>query len=328
MGLRLPGSPSKHLAARIRAAAHRIASTSDIDRPEAEAIAWAVLDRPADPTVAGVLDCWGDLPFLPGSPKLVRQDPDQAMNFVWDALARGAAARDRGIPPIPVFSMAKSGSAFLASVLQHGLDIPAGVVAVANHIPFGPWLRFGLSYPMSIHAHTRPSPRLLRMLAQTGVRRVAVQLRDPRQQFLSLAHHLRKDSAPQCEPWKALAAKHGFAAMLDALIEDEGPRLAAWISGWRAAERSGQIELGLFKYEVMAADPESHILGVAEHFRTPMQALGPLQAAVGEMDKLRRLGGLNHRKGDIDEWRESLTSGQVDRIAVFCAEPFKGLYDL
>lgn len=328
MGLPIPAPPSKHLAARIRAAAHRIASISDVDRPDAEAIAWAVLDRPADSTVADVLDRWGDLPVLPGSAKLVSQDPDEAMNFVWDAFARGAAARDRGLPPIPVFSMAKSGSAFLASVLQHGLDVPAGVVAVGHHIPFGPWLRFALSCPMSIHAHTSVSPRLLGLLAQAGVRRVALQLRDPRQHFLSLAHHLRKDSAPQCEPWKAMAAKSGFTAMLDALIEDEGPRLAAWISGWRAAEQEGQVELGLFKYEAMAADPESHVLRVAEYFRTPREALGALRSAVGEMDKLRRQGGLNHRKGDNEEWREVLTRGQLDRITAFCAEPFAGLYDL
>ncbi|NIR61084.1 MAG: hypothetical protein GWO02_17070, partial [Gammaproteobacteria bacterium] len=69
---------------------------------------------------------------IPGFPFLGQRGGDKHYFFLTDALRRAIDAGERGVAPIPVIAMPKTGSAFITTVLARVLDVPVGVASLQH----------------------------------------------------------------------------------------------------------------------------------------------------------------------------------------------------
>ena len=102
------------------------------------------------------------------------------------------------------------------------------------------------------HEHFRASDQNLAALARAGVTKIAVQVRDPRQAFLSFIHHLaRHKHSPTVGDLLDIdfdaAAAESLQVIYVAMID--------WIQAWVAiSERPNALELHFLRYDAFVAD--------------------------------------------------------------------------
>lgn len=305
----------------------RLAAASDLPSELIAEFTRRVLQRVPGQTASKILDKMNVLPSGPGSAYLDVEAPVALLEFMEDAWSRGRTARDRGDPIMPMFSMSKSGSSYSAAFTARLLDIPAGVVSVDHAVGFPAWLRFAAQFPIALHDHTILSVANLRLLRDLGVQRIGLQVRDPRQCLLSLAHHDMASPIDTVPGSSDLLRAKGFEAYFDLIIESFAAEYAAWAATWkRRAARAG-VEIRFFKHEVMAAKPRDFFGDMLDFFGATDATRSRMSAAMTGVEDSRKGGDLNFRSGKTDEWRTVLTPAQVRRITEICEDSFSGIYE-
>jgi hypothetical protein len=282
---------------------------------------WVPVDRVLERIDA--LDC------VPGPHADLNFDTDYFASLA-DAAWRCRAARDRCVPPIPIFAMPKSGSVFVNRVLCELFDLPDGIASVEHAVGLRPWISFLGRFPISLHDHMWPSAKNLDLLQAAGVRQVGIQIRDPRQLIISRIHHALKYGDYGCDQLVGLYQEAGVDAVLQYVIDTELARHAEWLRLWRAA-RSRNIRIVILKYEDFIKDKVGFFLHMFEQFgiadRT-LPDLRNLQATIDALDEVaKRDGAYNYRNGAVDEWRDVLSAAQQKRAEDAVSGRFDGLYD-
>jgi hypothetical protein len=195
------------------------------------------------------------------------------------------------------------------------MDVPACTMSFQHTVRVMPWVRFAARHPGVLHDHFLPLGENVQAVRDAGISRLVLQVRDPRQVVLSLAHHAlaHPDAA---DPALRDALARDLSGALDGAIDHWAPLLANWVDGWvRAAEASG-IELRLTRFEDMAADPVCFVSELLDFWRAPSAAHDRLPGVLGRMQSLREGGIPNFRSGRTDEWTNVLSPAQVRRLAL------------
>ena len=320
------GAQVSHQSLKTRLYGAQIAAVSDLPREVAHEFCARILARAPGDTVDRVLIDLACVPLAPGPAYLHRDSPEQLLEFLIDAWSRGRTARDLGYPVTPIFSMSKSGSSFSAAFVSRTWDVPAGVTSVCHAVSFPPWLQFAATWPLALHDHAILSRADLAKLRALGLRRLALQIRDPRQCLLSLAHHALNTPNITMEWAGEFMRRSGFEAYIDAAIERYAPEYAEWLGEWRIRAAEEGFDLHFLRYEEMARNPRDFFSGLLSVAGAPGRLHDRLDMGLAGVEASRLGGDLNYRNGKSDEWRTVLTPGQIDRISVHCADAFRGLY--
>jgi hypothetical protein len=266
---------------------------------------------------------------LPGPDYLVHGLPAGGFNTTWfcnflaDAATRGRAARDRGVPSMPVFAYGKTGSSWLTGALSELMDVPRGVISLNYHAAVRAWVSFLAQYPFALHDHLWPTESALRFLVQHGITRVAVHVRDPRQVLLSLVHHnIAANNGPPSDD-----GEHEFHSMIDNVIDQSAPHYRDWFTGWQHMTRKFGVDLMITSYEMMIANGPWFFRQMLDYFRADRS----MYERVDKLTLLRQApqqGEYMFRNGTPDEWRQVFTRAQEARIQVLCAGAFTTLYGI
>ncbi len=246
-------------------------------------------------------------------------------NDLWSSPRHAAlalAARQRGVPGIVVASLPKSGTRFIANTLCVGLSAPQTFVIPRffNTNIIARKLKQVMTGGLIAVDHLRPTARTIAALREAGVRRLVVNIRDPRQAALSLLQFLIDKAAEipsmtQTErDWireSGTTAGAGFLNQYRMQVETQ----AAWIADWVELQRSLiDVAIDFTTFEAMRADTGAFMDALLDRLGVPSARF---DSSVRDLP----LAGLaeHFRRGETEEWRRIVPADQHQ--ALFHALP-------
>jgi hypothetical protein len=160
--------------------------------------------------------------------------------------------------------------------------------------------------------HIAPTAHNLATLARSGIDRVIVHHRDPRQATLSWTHFARDDVNQRLMAplWRkivppAQVLNQDLGAQIDWCIENYLPLLVRFLADWRAADADPErpISALFMSFETFRVEPARYFDRVLEFYGVPRERFAAdAEAAVVHL-----------RKGQIDEWRGVFSAAQRRR---------------
>jgi hypothetical protein len=229
--------------------------------------------------------------------------------------ARRAGGSARGIPTMLITTLPKSASESIWNKLAEGLGLgqcylSLGLFPDCTLIPAR--VRRASGGGLIVKEHVAPTTHNLDTLTASGLNRVIVHHRDPRQATLSWAHFARDDinqrlMAPlwrKIVPPSAVLARD-LAAILDWCIEHYLPLLIAFLRDWQAVERERRLGMSVMflSFEQFRTNPNAYFDRVLGFYGIAKD----LFAAAAEAETVHL------RKGQVDEWRGVFSAAQQQR---------------
>lgn len=217
-----------------------------------------------------------------------------------------ARALDYGLPGVVIAAQGKSGSVAISQILSHGFALPNVAYALTVDRVVGPWARDLARGGGCQTTHLVGSEINVRLLAEAGIQRVFVHLRDPRAQIVSLLHHFSRygtDNPEYDARWNQLS----FDERLDFCIASFLGEQVDWIRRWLSAR--DRLPIHLTTYESFVADREAFMEDM-------LAAYGGDTRHFDRDAALRREDGIDYhfRQGTADGWRKELKGAQIARI--------------
>lgn len=246
-------------------------------------------------------------PRLPINP--IRATPE-------DFEQRLSSARARGLPGILLNSLPKSASESIWNKLAEGLGMAQGHVSLGLFpdcclFPH----RVGLLAQGGLIAkeHIPATPHNLDSLAACGIRKLVLNLRDPRQASLSWAHFVKSDVSMRllAPIWRKIVPPRqvldsDFPLLLDWVIERYLPLSLTWIAGWTEEMARGDaatVRVHAARFETFREDPVTYFSELLDFLEIERAAFS--LTATAETVHLRR--------GATDEWRSVFSPAQAER---------------
>lgn len=229
---------------------------------------------------------------------------------------RLAGSRAQGLPGILLNTLPKSASESIWNRLAEGLAMAQGHVSLGLFpdcclMPH----RVGIlgEGGMIAKEHIPASPHNLKVLTDAGLKKVVLNLRDPRQAALSWAHFVRNDVSMRLMApiWRKIVPpreilESDFSALLDWVIARYLPLAIRWIADWTrhaGSAETANVQVYPARFERFRGDPEGYLRGVLDFLEIEPDRFA--MSAKAETIHLRR--------GAVEEWREVLTAGQRER---------------
>ena len=227
---------------------------------------------------------------------------------------REAAIRSR-LPLIVVTTLPKSASESIWNHLAEGLQgaqchLSVGLFPDCCLIPSR--VDFGAPGGIVAKEHITATDHNLATLAEFGINRIVVNLRDPRQVVLSWVHFVREDISQRllAPIWRKIVPPsrifdEPLETQIDWALDSFLPLLIDFARGWVEADRNPQrsINVLFLTFEQFRADPVSYANKVVDFYDLPRERFA--HAAEFEVVHLR--------KGMTDEWRSIFTPEQQAR---------------
>lgn len=229
--------------------------------------------------------------------------------------ARRERAEAAGLPPILMTAMPKSASESLWNMLGETLGL------AQSHVTIGLFPQCCL-VPYRLHdlsaggviakEHFGPDEHNVAMLADAGIDRVLVHLRDPRQALLSWAHFVRDDVGRRmlAPIWRKIVPpahvlNRDLHQVIDWCLEHYFPLLVDFAEGWYRWERSSHAGLRVrcLTFERFITDREQYLTDVMNFY-----GLEPDHPIPNKETSI-----VHWRRGQIDEWRTVFTAAQCRR---------------
>jgi hypothetical protein len=224
------------------------------------------------------------------------------------------------IPSIVMTSFPRSASAFIINFSSAHLKVPVGRMSIGMFpdmeiVPI--WAERLAQGGMINHEHFPPSSSNLAALKAARISKLAVHVRDPRQQLISWVHH-RTNEIPRGVPQQATAKEISFVELsfeekIDWMIETHFPKLIEWVVQWiDAAEREKDwLEIRFTTYEEFVADKTRFVEELWAFFGIGVDP-GILESNINKVEKEAKMGAKwsNFRQGTVDEWRKVATVEQ------------------
>ena len=216
---------------------------------------------------------------------------------------------ERGVPPLLISAMQKSGSVFVVYTLARILGVPgcsvgkhADVDDPAEHLMPVCLRTFAWGGAIT-HDHFRPTAHNLKTIREAGIGRVLVQMRDPRSAFVSLCHHY---ASMKYHPWKTMPVTFDEAREIAVdSFHQRFPLLLGHLDTWLTARASNSgIEIKFLWYEDLVQDYVGTFQDLLAFFGL-QDHCGRVAAEVGGYRP--EFGAYNFRKGETREWETFLT---------------------
>jgi hypothetical protein len=193
-------------------------------------------------------------------------------------LRRIQPPRPANFPPVMLVSLPKSGSVYLQTALRRTLRVP--MVKFDAGGTFDSSLRI---FPLKEFArgnaltrlHMPPRPYLVQAIADSGVSRMLVLIRDPREAIHSWARHVDRNLAQRGLGGALIdvetALPPDFAAWserrrLEWQIEHMLPRFCDWLQGWADIAESAPIKIGFVDFADMPQNERAFLGKVLKFF--------------------------------------------------------------
>lgn len=230
---------------------------------------------------------------------------------------RQANARKRGVPPIVLIAMQKSASEYIRENLMTVLDVPEIAVSIGT-IPDDRAVPSALNQLALGGALCRShmSGNNAAAIAEAGLQRLLLHVRDPRQVTVSWAHMMARISdhefcysAHMYDPPVANEYRHWPSdKQLAWAVEHYLPGQLTWLNGWvEAQDRGLGIQICVSTFEEFRRDQIAFFDNLVGYFDLP----GVDASAFGvKNDASMR----NFRRGEVGEWEELLTAEQKQSI--------------
>jgi hypothetical protein len=247
----------------------------------------------------------------------------------------------RGIPPLMLNTQFKSGSMFLSRRLASAVSVPHCYISrtpIEDRI-VPEWLTLFAAGGALCQEHLPPDPETIALLAGSGIGRMLVHVRDPRQSMISALHHYAKGIGTTRTDGFVMKAElppgyadWPFAERAEHYIETRLADQVRWIADWAAAADESAngganggidgLEILLTEYTALRNDPDGLFAALVDFFRIPRD-----QVIWDRLEGAPKKGKLHYRKGDVDEWRRVLTPDQARRASALIPDALKTRFD-
>jgi hypothetical protein len=158
-------------------------------------------------------------------------------------------------------------------------------------IAFGPWLQAFFRGGAISHEHYAATTDNVQNLVQAGVKRVFVQVRDPRAAAYSLEMMGRKFDVNMFDP------NNNFVLAVRMNAE--------WIETWIKCRNETQVEVEFLNYSLVVGDTKAAIKRVLTPYGLAERA--------NQIEPLLQREPPNFAIGDDDAWREQFSSRVVEQ---------------
>ena len=236
-----------------------------------------------------------------------------------DFLQKQEEAIAANLPCILLNTMAKSGSVYIHRRLLSGLGLPFTRIAVGTIMQeqvVPSWAEQVSRGGALTQQHLDASGSNLSALKASGIKKVVVHVRDPRQAVVSLAHHFRLGYQEQELHWQKLSMSPycpeydilSFERQLEWTFDHYYPRYVQWTEDWAraATDRSHGLEILLVTYEEFRADENAYFRRLLEFLDISPEAF------LQQPNASRKTVAFHYRKGMVDEWRQVCTNEQQE----------------
>ena len=233
-----------------------------------------------------------------------------------DFAQRQSGARARGLPGILLNSLPKSASESIWNKLAEGLGMAQGHVSLGlfpDCCLFPHRVRLLAEGGLIAKEHIPATPHNLDSLAACDIRKLVLNLRDPRQASLSWAHFVKNDVSMRllAPIWRKIVPPRqvldsDFPVLLDWVIERYLPLSLTWIAGWTEEMTRGDaatVRVHAARFETFREDPATYFSELLDFLEIERTAFTLTAAA--ETVHLRR--------GATDEWRSVFSPAQAER---------------
>lgn len=228
---------------------------------------------------------------------------------------RRQAAIGRGLPLIIISTMPKSASESIWNKLAESLEmaqcyLSLGLFPDCCLIPAR--VDQAAAGGIIVKEHIGPSRHNLAALERTGVDRLIVHHRDPRQATLSWVHFARDDINQRLMAplWRKIVPPAevldgDLSRQIDWCIDAYMPQLVEFLQDWRRVDADSGIPLSVLfmSFEIFRTEPAQYFEKVLDFYDIPRERF----AAEAEA-KVVHL-----RKGQLDEWRDVFSEAQRQR---------------
>ena len=227
-------------------------------------------------------------------------------------------AVERGLPSVLLVTQGKSASVTVGSIFSTGFSLPTVLYALSNLRVVSPWLQDYLNGGACYVTHLFPSPRNIELLVAGGARSIIVHVRDPRQGMVAMAAH-RRQYAHLVLPSQRESAIGGPAETIAAVIRDSLARRIAWIDGWVRAR--AKLTVHFTTFEAFVRDRDGFLDRMLSLYGGDTRFFDR-KSAFAEQPGV----DYHRRRGSIDEWKEVLTSQQIEHVNGFIPAEFWNLF--
>jgi len=224
-------------------------------------------------------------------------------------------ARAAKAPSILMTTMPKSASESLWNILAAGLDFGQCHMSIGlfpNCCLVSSRLSELARGGIVAKEHFGPNPANLAMLADAGIDKLLVHLRDPRQALLSWAHFVKNDvSMRMLAPiWRRIVPPsevldRDMDEVIDWCIDHYLPLLVDFAEGWRriAGDETADIRVHCMTFERFVADRSGYLAELLDFYGL---------ASFNDI-AIEQASTIHWRRGRVDEWREVLNADQRRR---------------
>lgn len=263
-------------------------------------------------------------PALPGYPFMTNFNFSAHINYVNDYLNQTINNQP---PKIPIIAFHKSASSYISGVLCRLFKVNPTVISF-NHLKAMPaWTKGFAEWGGVIHDHYFPSTSNVALLRDAGIHQCVIHDRHPVEALISRAHHWaarQPTETNQQNPKKNTnidLIRLYLDRHMDMLISYHGK----WRRLWHQEAESHHIKIMNTSYDDMKLDKQLF-------FENLLYLLGAsydkdlLEKILIDIDTKKNTGVYNFRKASSDEWKETLTKPQIDKLKKLIDVEFPGLY--
>lgn len=267
-------------------------------------------------------------------------------------------SRLRGVPPILVSSISKSGSSFLWNQVQDRLLLPSmKIFTTADYDKVeirSQSLNQFAKGGVICRQHIPPKKEVFQQLAEAGIDRIVFHLRDPRRALISWVFYvetmLRKHSTaktiPRTDPkeYARLDFQGKIEHQIEAFLQPTIRLIERWIEAQK--EEPAGVSIKITRFEDMVSDPDAFFTelfsfyGVQEASRLGQlvsrvsNVVGMFLYIIENPVKVTRFTELfrapanedKKRGDDVDEWEEYFSEPLKQQVLDEISDPIRKLY--
>lgn len=175
--------------------------------------------------------------------------------------------------------------------------------------------------------HMQASFHNMRVLKETGIDRIAVLLRDPRDAFVSWVHHLRtlgpkaRDYHSRIYHWPMEYYAWTLEKQFSYQIRTFLPVVVNWIEGWLDyfASKKRDLNVKIVYYDELKTRPQQYIRRLVEFYGCKNFDLSVVESP--------KVGEMHYRKGQHGQWQEEFSAPDQRLVAELMQDRLLTLFD-
>jgi Sulfotransferase domain len=223
---------------------------------------------------------------------------------------------DKGLPSILMVTQAKAASAAVGQIFHSGFELPSFAYSLADVAVIESWARDFARGGACYTNHLFPYAESIARLKRSGVSKVIVHLRDPRQSLLSAIHHVEtRPDTVEIAQLKMGFNQKSIEERADQLLEFYISRIR-FIDGWIEAQNDLNVMFSTF--EEFVSDRDAFVQRYVDFYGGPPEHFSYQKAVSSQAGKDYRF-----RAGRTDEWREVFSPKYAARLSQLLPDDLK-----